>query len=83
MHPLDETSKALALEGTVVQKGECRPIANTHYMSLKRESIRKASQPSKVVQKIDRAVNNFKPINVHKSEVCLCCVMPLCSLKDD
>lgn len=52
-----------------MQKGECRPIANTHYMSLKRESIRKASQPSKVVQKIDRAVNNFKPINVHKSEI--------------
>lgn len=65
----DDSSKVLALEGHVVQKGECRPIANTHYMSLKRESIRKASQPSKVVQKIDRAVNNFKPINVHKSEI--------------
>lgn len=38
-------------------------------MSLKKESIRIASQPTKIVQKIDRAVNNFKPINAHRSEV--------------
>ena len=66
--PLDE-NKSLALEGTVVQKGECRPIGNAHYMMLKKESIRIASQPTKIVQKIDRAVNNFKPINAHRSEV--------------
>lgn len=65
---LDE-NKSLALEGSVVQKGECRPIGDAHYMMLKKESIRIASQPTKVVQKIDRAVNNFKPINAHRSEV--------------
>lgn len=53
----------------MVQKGECRPIGNDKYMSLKKESIRIASQPTKIVQKIDRAVNNFKPINAHRSEV--------------
>ncbi|KAI2798587.1 General transcription factor IIF subunit 2 [Blomia tropicalis] len=63
-----DDNKYLAMEGTVVQKGECQPIANAHYMKLKRESIRIASQPTKVVQKIDRAVNNFKPINAHRSE---------------
>ena len=64
----DENSK-LALEGQVVQKGECRPIGDAHYMNLKKETIRRASQPTKIVQKLDRAINNFKPINVHRSEV--------------
>ncbi|XP_027201486.1 general transcription factor IIF subunit 2-like [Dermatophagoides pteronyssinus] len=64
----DENSK-LALEGQVVQKGECRPIGDAHYMNLKKETIRRASQPTKIVQKLDRAINNFKPINVHRSEL--------------
>ncbi|OTF84143.1 general transcription factor IIF subunit 2-like protein, partial [Euroglyphus maynei] len=64
----DENGK-LSLEGQVVQKGECRPIGDAHYMNLKKETIRRASQPTKIVQKLDRAINNFKPINIHRSEV--------------
>ncbi|XP_046909039.2 general transcription factor IIF subunit 2 [Dermatophagoides farinae] len=64
----DENNK-LALEGQVVQKGECRPIGDAHYMNLKKETIRRASQPTKIVQKLDRAINNFKPITFHRSEL--------------
>lgn len=64
-----DESKNLALEGKVVQKGECRPIGDANYMKLKKESIRIASQPTKVVQKLDRAINNFKPINAHRIDV--------------
>lgn len=63
----DENNK-LAIEGQVVQKGECRPIGNEIYMRLKKETIKMASQPTKVVQKIDRAINNFKPINVQVTQ---------------
>lgn len=65
---LDENSR-LALEGQVLQKGECRPKGDAHYMNLKKESIKMASQPTKVVQKIERAINNFKPINAQRTEV--------------
>jgi len=64
-----DDKNTLALEGHIAQKGECRPIGDANYMKLKKESIRIASQPTKTVQKIDRAVNNFKPVAIHRSEI--------------
>ncbi|CAG2109630.1 unnamed protein product, partial [Medioppia subpectinata] len=65
----ESSTSGLALEGNVVQKGECRPIGNDNYMNLKKETIRKASQPARTVQQLDRAVINYKPISAHKSDV--------------
>nr|pir transcription initiation factor TFIIF small chain - fruit fly (Drosophila melanogaster) (fragments) [Drosophila melanogaster] len=50
------------MEGRIVQKLECRPIADNCYMKLKLESIRKASEPQRRVQPIDKIVQNFKNI---------------------
>lgn len=53
----------------MVQKGECRPKADANYMSLKRQSIMRASQPTRQVQQLDKAVVNYKPVAVHRNEV--------------
>lgn len=62
-------SEKLFMEGRIVQKLECRPYADTCYMKLKAESIRKASVPIRQVQQLDRIVHNFKPVSDHKHNV--------------
>jgi len=57
------------MEGRIVQKLECRPIADTCYMKLKLESIRKASEPQRRVQPIDKIVQNYKPVKDHAHNV--------------
>lgn len=62
-------SEKLYMEGRIVQKLECRPIADTCYMKLKLESIRKASEPQRRVQPIDKIVQNYKPVKDHAHNV--------------
>lgn len=59
----------LYMEGRIVQKLECRPIADNCYMQLKLESIRKASVPQRKVQPIDKIVQNYKPVKDHAHNV--------------
>lgn len=67
-----QSSEKLYMEGRIVQKLECRPIADNCYMKLKLESIRKASVPVRKVQPIDKIVQNFKPVKDHAHNVSLC-----------
>lgn len=39
------------------------------YMDLKKQAIRKASIPVRQVQKLDKVVQNFKPISDHKHNI--------------
>lgn len=64
----DETEK-LYMEGRIVQKLECRPVADMSYMKLKMESFKKAAVPQKKVQAIDKIVQNFKPVKDHKHNI--------------
>lgn len=57
------------MEGRIVQKLECRPYADTCYMKLKKESIRRASMPQRKVQQWDKVVPIFKPVSDHKHNV--------------
>uniref|UniRef100_T1H645 General transcription factor IIF subunit 2 n=1 Tax=Megaselia scalaris TaxID=36166 RepID=T1H645_MEGSC len=61
-----EESEKLYMEGRIVQKLECRPVADTSYMKLKMESFKKAAVPQKKVQAIDKIVQNFKPVKDHR-----------------
>ncbi|CAH0386332.1 unnamed protein product [Bemisia tabaci] len=63
-----ETEK-LVLEGRISQKLECRPYADTTYMKLKVESIRKAMEPTRKVMRLDRVVQNYKPVSNHKNNI--------------
>jgi len=65
---IDDSSK-IALEGLVEQKAECRPLGDSSYMKLKAESIRKARQPTRVVQQLDKAVVNYKPVSAHRVDI--------------
>jgi len=42
---------------------------NANYMKLKRESMIKASQPTRTVKQLDQVVQTFKPISNHKHNV--------------
>ncbi|KAL5280920.1 GTF2F2 family protein [Megaselia abdita] len=64
----DESEK-LYMEGRIVQKLECRPVADTSYMKLKMESFMKAAVPQKKVQAIDKIVQNFKPVKDHRHNI--------------
>ena len=64
-------SQKLFMEGRIVQKLECRPIADKMYMDMKSESIRIACVPKQKVQSLEKAVNNFKPISDHMHNVSL------------
>lgn len=64
-----QNPEKLYMEGRIVQKLECRPIADNCYMKLKLESIRKASVPVRKVQPIDKIVQNFKPVKDHAHNV--------------
>lgn len=55
---IDDKARRLVLEGNVVQKGECRPIADSRYMDLKKQRIVEARQPTRLVQQLDKAVVN-------------------------
>ncbi|XP_023294120.2 general transcription factor IIF subunit 2 [Lucilia cuprina] len=64
-----QDAEKLYMEGRIVQKLECRPIADNCYMKLKLESIRKASVPQRKVQPIDKIVQNFKPVKDHAHNI--------------
>lgn len=57
------------MEGTIVEKLECRPYADQTYMTMKAKSITIASQPKLQVKKLDSVVTSFKPISDHKHNV--------------
>lgn len=61
--------KKLVLEGNVVQKGECRPIGDSLYMDLKKQRIVEARQPTRLVQQLDKAVVNYKPLVSQRIEI--------------
>ncbi|KAK3913232.1 General transcription factor IIF subunit 2 [Frankliniella fusca] len=62
-------SEKLCLEGKIQQKLECRPYADKGYMRLKAETFRKAAQPVRKVQQLDRIVQNYKPVANHKHNI--------------
>ncbi|XP_075219556.1 general transcription factor IIF subunit 2-like [Lycorma delicatula] len=62
-------SEKLCLEGKIVQKLDCRPYADSCYMKLKLESIKKASLPVRQVKQLDRIVQNYKPVSDHKHNI--------------
>lgn len=67
------------MEGTIVEKLECRPFADQIYMKMKATSIKIAAQPKRKVEQLDTVVTTFKPISDHKHNVNISTM--ICSLK--
>ncbi len=61
--------KRLMLEGRVVQRAECRPVADVAYMKHKAEMIRNATKPQRTVIQLDKTVQSYKPVADHKHNV--------------
>lgn len=63
-----ETEK-LYMEGHIKEKLEYRPYADDLYMKLKLESIIKASEPTRKVKRLEKIVQNYKPVSDHKHNI--------------
>lgn len=63
-----ETEK-LFMEGNIKEKLEYRPYADNLYMKLKLESIKRASEPTRKVKRLNQIVHNYKPVSDHKHNV--------------
>lgn len=59
----------ICMEGKIQQKLECRPHADTKYMMLKQEEIKKAAQPVRQVMRLQGVVNSYKPVSNHKNNI--------------
>lgn len=57
------------MEGTIVEKLECRPYADQTYMNMKAKSIKIAALPKRRVEQLDTVVTSFKPISDHKHNI--------------
>jgi transcription initiation factor TFIIF subunit beta len=57
------------MEGTIVEKLECRPYADQSYMKMKAAAMVIAAQPKRKVEQLDSVVTTFKPISDHKHNV--------------
>jgi transcription initiation factor TFIIF subunit beta len=67
----DKNDSKLVMEGTIVEKLECRPYADQTYMNMKAKAMVIAAQPKRKVEQLDTVVSNFKPISDHKHNVSL------------
>ncbi|XP_023329424.1 general transcription factor IIF subunit 2 [Eurytemora carolleeae] len=59
----------IQIEGKVVQRAECGPIQNKSYMNIKREAIIKAGEPRRKVMKLEKHVQNFRPVANHIANI--------------
>lgn len=62
-------SDKLSLEGKVVQKAECRPINNKNYLELKKDSFKRAIEPTRKALKLSGPVVTYKPKSNHESNL--------------
>ncbi|XP_063282060.1 general transcription factor IIF subunit 2 isoform X2 [Pelobates fuscus] len=66
----ESLSDKLAIEGIVVQRAECRPAVNDHYMQMKRRQIEESSKPKRQSQQIEKAITtNYKPVANHQYNI--------------
>lgn len=62
-------SEKIFMEGRIVQKLETRPLADSAYMKMKIERIKKTCEPVKKVKALDKVVTSYKPVSDHKHNV--------------
>lgn len=62
-------SERIALEGKVLQRAECRPVADTNYLKLKKLQMESVQKPKREVQQITTVVNMYKPVSDHAHNI--------------
>ncbi|XP_074657811.1 general transcription factor IIF subunit 2-like isoform X2 [Tubulanus polymorphus] len=67
---LTETNhEKVSVEGKVIQRAECRPMADKNYMNLKRKQIEETNKPQREVIQLDKIHNAYKPVNNHRFNI--------------
>lgn len=57
------------MEGRIVQKLETRPLADSAYMKMKIERIKKTCEPVKKAIALQKTISNYKPVSDHKHNI--------------
>ncbi|XP_033100987.1 general transcription factor IIF subunit 2-like [Anneissia japonica] len=63
------SSGKVAIEGKVVEKGECRPVVTEGYMRLKKQQMQNASKTGRTIVQVTKVANKFKPVSNHATNV--------------
>lgn len=62
-------TERIALEGKVLQRAECRPVADSNYLKLKKLQMESVQKPKREIQQLTGVVNTYKPISDHLSNI--------------
>lgn len=65
----DTISDKIAIEGKVIQRAECRPVADRNYMQLKKQQMLTMNKPRREIQQISGVVNMYKPVTNHAANI--------------
>ena len=68
-HTSNDSGDKLALEGKVGHRAECRPINNKTYMTLKKDSIIRAIEPTRKAMSLKAPVVAYKPVSNHAANL--------------
>lgn len=61
----EEIADRIAIEGKVIQRAECRPVADRNYLNLKKLQAENCNKPKREVVQISGPVNAYKPRSDH------------------
>lgn len=62
-------TERISLEGKVLQRAECRPVADTNYLKLKKLQMESVQKPKREVQQLTGVVNMYKPVSDHQHNI--------------
>lgn len=65
----EEISDKIAIEGKVIQRAECRPVADSNYLRLKKQQMTTSNKPEREVKLISTVVNPYKPVSDHVGNI--------------
>jgi len=58
-----------AIDGKIIQRAECRPMADKNYMAMKKTHMELSNKPKRQVEQLERVVQTYKPISAHSFDV--------------
>ncbi|WAR28529.1 T2FB-like protein, partial [Mya arenaria] len=69
-----EKKKRVAIEGKVIQRAECRPVADKSYLQLKKcalEPLQRelCNKPKREIKQITTVPNSYKPVSNHAANI--------------
>ncbi|XP_052782855.1 general transcription factor IIF subunit 2-like [Mya arenaria] len=62
-------TERVAIEGKVIQRAECRPVADKSYLQLKKLQRELCNKPKREIKQITTVPNSYKPVSNHAANI--------------